>query len=230
LSKQVGFNDENIRVNKPVLVSAARIERIKSNVPITELLDKLGIAQGPRMKNGHPTYHCPFHDDSNPSLEISSDNRAWTCWPCQLMLKDAIALVQMIFFPQEQGARPKEWFEQTVTKIENLFDIESSENNIRAAAELRMIKNRQVMLSRQNRLLGRVTSRSNRFRLMLSRIVRKTWGDQLGEKAPIIVALYGHLEHLLASGQRASDSEQYKEWKDKVAVWIDNVQQRIYRR
>ncbi len=205
-----------------------RIDRIKGEVPVSELLDRLGIIAGPRMKNGHPTYHCPFHDDSDPSLEMSSDNRKWTCWPCQLKMRDTIDLVQMLFFPQEQEKRPKEWFGQTLDRIEQLFGIEqTAAGGIRATVELRTIRNRQVLQSQQNRLSTRISSRSNRFRLALAKIVRRSFGDCRSEKATIIAALYGHLEYLLASGHTASDSDRYNEWRDNVGAWLDSVRRKL---
>lgn len=205
-----------------------RIERIKGDVSVSELLDRLGIVAGPRMKNGHPTYHCPFHDDSDPSLEVTSDDRKWTCWPCQLKMRDAIDLVQMLFFPQEQAKRPKEWFGQTLDRIEQLFGIEqTAAGGIRAMAELRAIRNRQVLQSRQNRLSTRISSRSNRFRLALAKVVRRSLGDRRAEKAVIVAALYGHLEHILASGRSATDSEKYNEWRDKTGAWLDSVRRKL---
>jgi len=205
-----------------------RIERVKADVSVSELLDRLGIIAGPRMKNGHPTYHCPFHEDSDPSLEVASDNRKWTCWPCQLKMRDAIDMVQMLFFPQEQAQRPKEWFGQTLDRIEQLFGIEqTAAGGIRAIAELRTIRHRQVMQSRRNRLSTRISSRSNRFRLALAKIVLRSFGDHRVENATIVVALYGHLEHLLASGSSAADSEKYNEWRDRVGAWLDNDRRKL---
>ena len=213
---------------KKVVPYEIRVERIKSDVPISDLLDRLGAAAGSRMRNGYPTYHCPFHDDSDPSLEISSDNRRWTCWPCQLKMRDAIDLVQMLSFPQEKDQRPKEWFGQTLSRIEQLFDIEqTAAGGIRAVAELRTIRNRNVLQSQQNRLSVRISSRSNRFRLALAKIVRRSFKDRRVEKAAIVVALYGHLEHLLASGRSAVDSEKYNEWRDKVGAWLDGVRRKL---
>jgi len=205
-----------------------RIERVKADVPVSELLDRLGIISGPRMKNGHPTYHCPFHDDSDPSLEITSDNRKWTCWPCQLKMRDAITLVQMLFFPQEQARRPKEWFSQTLDRIEGLFGIEqTAARGIRAIAELRVIRNTQILQSQRNRLSARISSRSNRFRLTLAKTIRRSFGDRMVEKSAIVVALCGHLEHLLASGSSATDSEKYNEWRDSVSAWLDDVRHKL---
>ena len=143
-------------------------------------------------------------------------------------MRDAIALVQMLFFPQEQAQRPKEWFGKTLDRIEQLFDIEQSGPvDIRAIAELREIKNRQVLSSQHHRLTARISSRSNRFRLALAKIVRRSFGDRRSEQAAIVVALYGRLEHLLAYGHSASDSEKYNEWRDKVSVWIDSVRRKM---
>ena len=209
-----------------------RRERVKQDVPITELLHKLDIAAGPRMKNGHPTYHCPFHADTNPSLEVAADDRTWTCWPCGLKMRDAITLVQMLLFPESNPSdRSPGWFDKTLSHIEELFglgDIDPKAS-LKVAAELRAMRERQIVSSRERRVATRAIARSNRFRLELARVVRKAWGDQMAQRSREIVALYGHLEYLLAAGRDVADSDQYNDWRARVSTWVDNVRRKIRR-
>jgi len=205
-----------------------RRERIRCEVPVTELLNQFGIPAGQRMKNGHPVYLCPFHDDHSPSLEVSPDDRRWTCWPCNLKMRDTIELAQMILFPQE-AERPSSWFDRTLAHIEGLFGFGESEfgTDIRAAASAAAIRARQIDASRSNRLRGRVSNRSNRFRRALSKIVQKAWGSEMAGRAQVVTALYGRLEHLLASGRSAADTEEYNEWRTSVSGWIDDVRDKL---
>lgn len=211
-----------------------RVEKIKQMVSVTDLLDRFGVPSGQHLRNGHRTFHCPFHDDSHPSLEVDQDDRTWTCWPCQLKRRDAICLVQMLLFPQELAQRPKDWFDNTLLHIESLFGLsaDGAPTDIRAVAEMQALKRRRATVAHENRLNSRVEARSNTFRLALAKIVRKAWGDDLGKMSERIIALYGHLEYLLASGKVASgkgalDSEQYKDWRDTVDDWIETVRRRL---
>jgi len=219
---------ERSRDNKKVPYEI-RVEKIKQTVPVTDLLDHFSVPSGQHLRNGHRTFHCPFHNDSHPSLEVDKDDRTWTCWPCQLKRRDAICLVQMMLFPQEPGQRPKDWFDKTLLHIEGIFGLsaDGAPMDIRAAAEMQALKRRRAAVAHENRLDSRVESRSNTFRLALAKIVRKAWGDDLGKMAEMIVALYGHLEHLLASGKGFTDSEQYKDWRDTVDDWIETVRRRL---
>lgn len=228
--KRISWGERKSEAKKKFVPYEVRKERIRQSVPVTDLLDRLGVQAGPKMKNGHPTYHCPFHDDTNPSMEVGEDNGTWTCWPCGLKMRDAITLVQMMLFPEEQSKRPSDWFDATLSRIEALFGLDDSDlgTGIRAAAELRALKDRQVVTASSNRLATRVSSRSNRFRLELAKVVRRAWGD-LGGKSQIVVALYGHLEYLLVAGRTVSDSDQYNEWRDDVSTWVNSVKRRICR-
>jgi len=229
-ARSIGWGEKKKAKPGPAGNYDVRRERVKQEVPITDLLEKLGVHSGAKMKNGHPTYHCPFHTDTNPSLEVAPDNRTWTCWPCDLKMRDAITLVQMLLFPEpEPSARTPGWFDKSLSHIEELFglgDIDPKAS-LKVAVEIRAMRERQVVSSRQRRLATRITARSNRFRLALARIVRKSWGEQLSRRSREIVALYGHLEHLLAAGKGADDSDQYNEWRDRVSVWVDNVRSKI---
>lgn len=215
------------------VANEARIQRIKQEIPITDLLAKLDAVPGGKMKNGHPTYHCPLHDDNDPSLCVSKDDRTWTCWPCDLKRRDAITLVQMMLFPGDDNGLPSGWFAKTLDYIEDLFGLVpngSAGSDIRMAVEYQEYRNRHFSLTAQSRVARRVLGRSNRFRLNLRKIVRRAWGDDLVSHADHIVALYGHLDYLIASGQAVDDNDDYKEWHSKLDGWLEDVKQRMCRR
>jgi DNA primase len=42
----------------------------------------LGPAPGRRGAKGRLWWHCPFHDDKNPSFQVNMANRTWKCYGC----------------------------------------------------------------------------------------------------------------------------------------------------
>jgi hypothetical protein len=58
----------------PLPVNAAR------GVPIAQLLETYGVKLRPR--GSRLVGHCPFHDDTHPSLEVNAQKGLWHCFPC----------------------------------------------------------------------------------------------------------------------------------------------------
>lgn len=72
----------------PLPVEAAR------RSPITDLARRLGLGE-PEGRWGEPKVHCPFHDDSDPSLHLNPDDGLWFCFPCGFG-GDGIELVRRV--------------------------------------------------------------------------------------------------------------------------------------
>lgn len=56
----------------------------------TALLGRPAREEGRRL-----LWHCPFHDDRNPSFQVDPSRGTWKCWPCDLG-GDAVNLVMKL--------------------------------------------------------------------------------------------------------------------------------------
>jgi hypothetical protein len=69
-------------------------DRIDMAAVATNLLGPAAKRSGRRL-----LWHCPFHDDRDPSFQVDPEKGRWKCWPCDLG-GDAPALVMQL-----QGVR-----------------------------------------------------------------------------------------------------------------------------
>lgn len=67
-----------------------RVEVIKDNISIFDVMDKLGIEYPFRRTC---QVHCPFHSDDNPSARVYEDTNKLWCWKCGNKTWDVIELV-----------------------------------------------------------------------------------------------------------------------------------------
>ena len=195
-----------------------RADRIRQSVTVTDLFDRLGVVQGSKFYNGHPQYCCPLHDDNNPSLCVTAKNDKWTCWPCDLKMRDVFDMVHHLYYSDED----KGWFYKSIDHLEKLFGMVEMDaaTEARMVVEARQIRERRIAASENSRITGMVLGYSGTARRKLSNQVRKRWGDDLAPHSPYIIALYGHLEHLLARGKPLSNHDDYRAWRSKVQKWL----------
>ncbi|MGA2254891.1 MAG: CHC2 zinc finger domain-containing protein, partial [Thermoguttaceae bacterium] len=57
-------------------------EQVRQAIDIVDLLGKYNL-QLRRQGRGYVT-HCPWHDDTRPSLQINPERQSWKCWPCDI--------------------------------------------------------------------------------------------------------------------------------------------------
>jgi DNA primase len=57
-------------------------EQVRQAVDIVDLLGKYNL-QLRRQGRGYVA-HCPWHDDTRPSLQINPERQSWKCWPCDI--------------------------------------------------------------------------------------------------------------------------------------------------
>lgn len=57
-------------------------EQVRQAIDIVDLLGKYNM-QLRRQGRSYVT-HCPWHDDSRPSLQINPERQSWKCWPCDI--------------------------------------------------------------------------------------------------------------------------------------------------
>ena len=63
-------------------IPEAEIERLKTEIAVERLVEASGIAL---KKSGKDQIgKCPFHDDAEPSLVITSSKNLWHCFGCQV--------------------------------------------------------------------------------------------------------------------------------------------------
>lgn len=58
------------------------LERLKSQVAVERLIEASGVALKPVGKDLHG--RCPFHDDREGSLVVTSAKNLWHCFSCQI--------------------------------------------------------------------------------------------------------------------------------------------------
>lgn len=56
-------------------------ERIRQSVDIIDLIG--GYLELRRQGRGYVA-HCPWHDDSRPSLQVNAERQSWKCWVCNI--------------------------------------------------------------------------------------------------------------------------------------------------
>ena len=57
-------------------------EQVRQAIDIVDLLGKYNL-QLRRQGRGYVT-HCPWHDDTRPSLQVNPERQSWKCWPCDI--------------------------------------------------------------------------------------------------------------------------------------------------
>jgi DNA primase len=57
-------------------------EQVRQAIDIVDLLQKYNL-QMRRQGRGFVT-HCPWHDDTRPSLQVNPERQSWKCWPCDI--------------------------------------------------------------------------------------------------------------------------------------------------
>ena len=57
-------------------------EQVRQAIDIVDLLSKYNL-QLRRQGRGYVT-HCPWHDDTRPSLQVNPERQSWKCWPCDI--------------------------------------------------------------------------------------------------------------------------------------------------
>ena len=57
-------------------------EQVRQAIDIVDLLGKYNL-QLRRQGRGYVA-HCPWHDDTRPSLQINPERQSWKCWPCDI--------------------------------------------------------------------------------------------------------------------------------------------------
>ncbi len=57
-------------------------EQVRQAIDIVDLLGKYNL-QLRRQGRGYVT-HCPWHDDTRPSLQVNPQRQSWKCWPCDI--------------------------------------------------------------------------------------------------------------------------------------------------
>jgi len=57
-------------------------EQVRQAIDIVDLLGKYNL-QLRRQGRSYVT-HCPWHDDSRPSLQVNPERQSWKCWPCDI--------------------------------------------------------------------------------------------------------------------------------------------------
>src|SRR5208283_872637 len=57
-------------------------EQVRQALDIVDLLGKYNL-QLRRQGRGYVT-HCPWHDDTRPSLQVNPERQSWKCWPCDI--------------------------------------------------------------------------------------------------------------------------------------------------
>ena len=57
-------------------------EQVRQAIDIVDLLGKYNL-QLRRQGRGYAA-HCPWHDDTRPSLQINPERQSWKCWPCDI--------------------------------------------------------------------------------------------------------------------------------------------------
>jgi len=57
-------------------------EQVRQAIDIVDLLGKYNL-QLRRQGRGYVT-HCPWHDDTRPSLQVNPERQTWKCWPCDI--------------------------------------------------------------------------------------------------------------------------------------------------
>jgi len=57
-------------------------EQVRQAIDIVDLLGKYNLHLR-RQGRGYVT-HCPWHDDTRPSLQVNPERQSWKCWPCDI--------------------------------------------------------------------------------------------------------------------------------------------------
>ncbi|MGO9113859.1 MAG: DNA primase, partial [Thermoguttaceae bacterium] len=57
-------------------------EQVRQAIDIVDLLGKYNLPLR-RQGRGYVT-HCPWHDDTRPSLQVNPERQSWKCWPCDI--------------------------------------------------------------------------------------------------------------------------------------------------
>ena len=57
-------------------------EQVRQAIDIVDLLGKYNL-QLRRQGRGYVA-HCPWHDDTRPSLQVNPERQSWKCWPCDI--------------------------------------------------------------------------------------------------------------------------------------------------
>jgi DNA primase len=79
-------------------------DEIKDRIDLAEVATGL-LGPAPKRSGRRLLWHCPFHDDRNPSFEVDPQTQRWKCWPCDKG-GDAASLlmaVEGIGFPEAVG-------------------------------------------------------------------------------------------------------------------------------
>jgi CHC2 zinc finger/Toprim-like len=74
---------------------------IKARIDLTAVATtRLGPA--PKRSGRRLLWHCPFHDDRNPSFEVDPQRGRWKCWPCDKGGDAATLVMQLdgVRFPE----------------------------------------------------------------------------------------------------------------------------------
>ena len=56
-------------------------ERIREAIDIVDLV---GSYAELRRQGRNFVAHCPWHDDTRPSLQVNPDRQSWKCWVCDI--------------------------------------------------------------------------------------------------------------------------------------------------
>ena len=57
-------------------------EQVRQAIDIVDLLGKYNLQL--RRQGRNYITHCPWHDDTRPSLQVNPERQSWKCWPCDI--------------------------------------------------------------------------------------------------------------------------------------------------
>ncbi len=57
-------------------------EQVRQAIDIVDLLGKYNLQL--RRQGRNYVTHCPWHDDTRPSLQVNPERQSWKCWPCDI--------------------------------------------------------------------------------------------------------------------------------------------------
>ena len=80
-STKLYYSDNN-KNNSKRRITPADIEAIKHMADIIDVVESHNLPSFSRISPTRATAVCPFHDDTNPSLSISSEHRMYKCFSC----------------------------------------------------------------------------------------------------------------------------------------------------
>src|SRR5262249_11550932 len=82
---------------EPSMAQYVRFDEVKSKVGMRDVLERYGLMPGAAEKQTthgvEIRLHCPFHDDTTPSLSISADSGKFHCFGCNAKGGDILDFV-----------------------------------------------------------------------------------------------------------------------------------------